>query len=426
MFRKLNLVLLASLLGLGSPGLARGLDHPPSTPNPTIETTIEAGESEAENATRQFVKWNEYEGPLSTLRYGAGLLYEYAGFSQDDESKSQISVESQPKLRDFRFLLKGRFQTKRQITWTSGIMYDAPTHSWLIRETGVMVAVPEIHSHLFIGRTKEGFSQSKVMTGYTGLAMERSTINDATMPILADGIKWLGFLPKQKILWNIGYYGDKLSEGQTFSWYDNQFVTRIALLPILSESSGRLLHLGVMGRYGTVNKGKLQTRSRPEAFPSPYFVDTGKIDVSHTKMAGWEAYYRTGSLFFGHEYWYQELDSPKTDNPLFHGGEVMASWLITGEVRGYNTVGGFFKRILPSRPLNNGGPGAWEILLKQSYIDLDGGSVNGGRFWRTTPGVIWYLTDIFRAEANYGYGTLDRFNTKGHTQFFQCRLQIWI
>jgi phosphate-selective porin OprO/OprP len=267
-------------------------------------------------------------------------------------------------MRDFRFILKGGFKTERKLTWSMGIMYDGPSHSWLIRETGIMVAVPEMSSHFFIGRTKEGFSLSKVMVGYTGIAMERSTINDATMPILADGIKWLGFLPRQRILWNIGYYGDTLSEGQSFSWYDNQFVTRLALLPILSEDSGRVLHLGIMGRRGTVNNGKLQVRARPEAFPAPYAVDTGKLDVTHTTMAGWEAYYRTGSLTFGHEYWYQKLDSPTNNNPLFHGGEAVASWLITGEVRGYNTVGGFFKRVLPNHPIGKGGPGAWEVFVK--------------------------------------------------------------
>jgi phosphate-selective porin OprO/OprP len=256
--------------------------------------------------------------------------------------------------------------------------------------------------------------------------MERSTINDATVPILADGIKWLGFLPRARVLWNIGFYGDALSEGQSFSSYDNQFITRVAVLPLLSEQSGRLLHLGLMGRVGAVHNGQLQLRSRPEAFPAPYFVDTGKVPVSHTKMGGWEAYYRTGSLTFGHEYWYEKLDSPETGDPTINGGEVWGSWLLTGEVRGYNTVGGFFTRVLPKKPLGKGGFGAVELLLKQSYIDLDSGSLNGGRFWRTTPGVIWYLNNIFRMEANYGYGTLDRFGLKGGTQFFQARLQIWI
>ncbi len=399
---------------------------PRASAEPSIDTTIDARQSESEDIQRKFTAWNKYEGPLSSLQYGVGALYEYAGYAQDEDSKKQIQLEPQDKLRDFRVLLAGRFGTKREITWKSGLMYDGPSHSWLVRETGVMFAFPEIHSHFFVGRTKEGFSMSKVMVGYTGIAMERAPINDATIPILADGIKWLGFLPKQKILWNIGYYGDALSEGQSFSTYENQFVTRIAYLPILSDETKRVLHLGLMGRLGDVHNNKLQDRSRPEAFPAPYFVDTGKIATSHTQTGGWEAYYRTGSLTMGHEYWYQKLDSPSTDNPIFNGGEIWGSWILTGEVRGYNTVGGFFKRVLPNKPLGKGGYGAVELLLKQSYIDLDSGKVNGGRFWRTTPGVIWYINNIFRAEANYGYGTLDRFGTHGHTQFFQTRLQIWL
>ena len=55
-----------------------------------------------------------------------------------------------------------------------------------------MVAVPELWGHVFVGRTKEGFSLNKVMVGYAGWTMERSTMSDASIPILADGIKWLG------------------------------------------------------------------------------------------------------------------------------------------------------------------------------------------------------------------------------------------
>ena len=95
-------------------------------------------------------------------------------------------------------------------------MYDAPTDSWLVRQTGVMIAFPELLGHLFIGRSKEGFSLNKVMTGYDGWTMERATMNDATVPLLADGIKWLGYYPKHGILWNLGYYNDIFSKGQSF------------------------------------------------------------------------------------------------------------------------------------------------------------------------------------------------------------------
>ena len=70
------------------------------------------------------------------------------------------------------------------------------------------------------------------------------------------------------------------------------------------------------------------------------------------------------------------------------------------------------------------GPGAWEAILNLSYIDLDSGSFNGGKLWRLTPMVNWYLSDNIRFDLGYGYALLDRFDLDGHTQFFQSRLQF--
>jgi len=92
--------------------------------------------------------------------------------------------------------------------------------------------------------------------------------------------------------------------------------------------------------------------------------------------------------------------------------------------RTYNTRGGFFNAVSPARTVFHGGPGALEAVLRVSYIDLDGGSLRGGRFWRITPMVNWHLSDNVRLEAAYGYGKLDRFDLTGATQFFQSRLQL--
>ena len=61
-----------------------------------------------------------------------------------------------------------------------------------------------------------------------------------------------------------------------------------------------------------------------------------------------------------------------------------------------------------------------------SHVDLDSQLVSGGKFFRVTPLVNWYLTDNFRLEAAYGYGMLDRFDMSGNTQFFQTRLQLQV
>jgi phosphate-selective porin OprO/OprP len=71
-----------------------------------------------------------------------------------------------------------------------------------------------------------------------------------------------------------------------------------------------------------------------------------------------------------------------------------------------------------------GGPGAWEAVLRLSYIDLEDGPIKGGHFWRLTPMVNWYLSDNLRLEVAYGVGQLDRFGVVGTTQFLQSRLQF--
>lgn len=408
-----------------APDGARAQQPSGSQSTPTLDDTPpEAGDEELVEPPRPLVRWTDYEGKRATFRFGGGFLYDYAAYSQNEESKEQFALFPTRKVRDARFVLKGKLKFKRPMSWSSGIMWDVPTHKFLVRETGVMIEVPEILGNIFIGRTKEGFSLNKVMVGYAGWTMERATIGDATIPILADGIKWLGWVPEKHLLWNLGVYGDRFSEGQTFSSYAHQVAGRIAWVPIESEERGRVLHLGLNLRYGRPDDGKLQLRSRPEAFPAPYFVDTGSFGVDNTKMAAIEAYYRPGPLIAGSEYFFQKADAPASGNPFFHGGDVVMSWLATGETRAYNTRGGFFNAVSPRRPVYQGGPGAWEIVARFSYIDLDSRALHGGRFWRFTPMVNWHLSDNARLEMAYGYGSLDRFGLVGATQFFQTRLQL--
>ena len=61
---------------------------------------------------------------------------------------------------------------------------------------------------LYLRRPNEGgHFHEQIMVGYHGWTSERATINDATIPILADGIKWLGYSPKLNLVWNVGYFG---------------------------------------------------------------------------------------------------------------------------------------------------------------------------------------------------------------------------
>jgi phosphate-selective porin OprO and OprP len=416
-------LLLAAALLL-APGLARGQDAVPADEEgSSLDDTLEAGEAESEPPARQLVRWNQYEGPRFTIRVGAGFLYEGAAYGQDDESKQQFGLAADTKIRDSRLLLNGTFPARdRKVTWTAGIMYDSAVDDWFVRQTGIMVDVPEISGKIWVGRAKEGISMSKIMNGYSGFTMERAAVNDI-IPILADGVKWLGLNKERHLIWNVGYFGDWLSEGEGFSTYEQQAVARLVWLPIAREADKTLLHLGVALRWAEPKDGKLKIRSRPEVNEAPFFLDTGTFATDETRTIGVETYYRPGPWVFGMEYLVHEASTPG-DDPVFHGGEVVVAWNITGETRGYNTVGGFFKAVSPEQSVFSGGPGAWELVARLSYTDYEDKGLPGGKFWRITPMVNWHLSDNARLEMVYGYGVLDRFELEGATHFFQSRLQL--
>lgn len=373
-------------------------------------------------------RWRLFPGKISTLKLGGGFLYEYAAYSQNDIAKQQMdsignTLSPAFDVRDFRITASGQFKTKRIISWKAGFMYDGPNREWLVRETGLMINTPELWGNIFIGRTKEGFSMSKVMVGYAGWMMERQMAIDV-IPILADGIKWLGFLPKSRVFWNAGIYTNWLSKGQSFSTYKWQTAARVGWLPVYSQSDKKVLHLGVNFRYGEPDNREIRVRSRPEANAAFHFIDTNKFPSDFSVHIGAEAYYLSGPLMIGSEVYSHRFNSELANNPVFNGGEIAVGYILTGESHPYNTATSIIGFVPVKRPVFKGGPGAWEILVRYSSLDLTSGNLSGGKFWRITPMLNWYLSKDVRFELAYGHGVLDRFQLKGATQFFQTRIQL--
>lgn len=373
-------------------------------------------------------KWRLFPGHFSTLKFGGGFLYEYAAYHQDENSKRQLdsmgsSLSPSFDVRDFRVTLSGQLKTKWTISWKAGFMYDGDKREWFVRETGVMIHVPDLWGKFFIGRTKEGFSLNKVMVGYAGWTMERQMAIDV-IPILADGVKWLGYLPKQRLLWNAGIYVDWLSHTQSFSTFKWQWAARAGWLPFFNESNNDVFHAAINYRYGEPVNGQIKLRSRPEVNAAPFFIDTGVFPSTHSNQWGLEMYYKAGPLMIGSEMYMHKFSSPETGDPVFYGGDVVVSYFLTGESRPYYTATAIFGFPPVARPIFKGGPGAWEVLFRASSLDLTDGTLKGGKFWRITPMINWYLTKDIRIALVYGYGVLDRYQLKGATHFFQSRIQL--
>ena len=373
-------------------------------------------------------KANDFDGPISTFRVGLGFIYDATTYIQSDEFKKQVDsakleVEPRGKLRDFRVLGSGVFKTKRSLAWKFAYMWDGDNNTWLMRETGLTIGVPELAGHIFIGRTKEGFSLVKVMNGHSPWTNERLMAIDV-IPILADGIKWFGYLPKSRIFWNLGYFNDVISKGQGFSTFEWQGVARVGFLPIYDNAKKQVLHVGANLRYGKPLDGKITLKSRPESNPTPQLINTGPFEADHSSHIGAEIYYRNNRLMVGSEMYMHNFYSEKTENHQFKGGNIVVSYFFTGTSRPYNTVGSIFGFVPVRKSVFKGGWGEWEGVLNFSTMDLNDGAIEGGKLWRITPMVNWYLSKVLRMEFIYGYGQLDRFNMKGNVQFFESRLQI--
>ena len=64
-----------------------------------------------------------------------------------------------------------------------------------------------------------------------------------------------------------------------------------------------------------------------------------------------------------------------------------------------------------------------EAVFNVSYADYDTQEFRGGKLIIFTPMINWYLNDLWRLEFNYGFAELNRSDLKGHTNFFQMRIQ---
>src|SRR5688572_28925641 len=373
---------------------------------------------------------NEFEGSKASFKIGMGFILDYTNYIQSDVFKEQMSIgeytiEPKFKTRDFRILGSGRFKTKRSLAFKFAYMWDGDKDTWLVRESGFTIGVPELAGHIFIGRTKEGFSLVKVMNGHSPWSYERLMAIDL-IPIMADGIKWFGYLPKSRIFWNLGYFNDVISKGQGSSTYAWQAVARVGFLPVFDQKNNKVLHLGANLRYGEPLNGKITLKSRPESNITPQILNTGEFKTDYSTHFGAEIYYSTGRILLGSESYMHKFYSADGEAHTFMGGDITLTYLFTGGPRPYNTVGSIFGFVPVKKSVFKGGLGEIEGVIKYSVFNLNDGSIKGGKFWRITPMINWYLTKIMRMEFVYGYGVLDRYNLSGAVQFFESRIQFTI
>jgi len=69
----------------------------------------------------------------------------------------------------------------------------------------------------------------------------------------------------------------------------------------------------------------------------------------------------------------------------------------------------------------SGGRGAYEVAARYSYLDLDSGTIAGGKLHDLTLGLNWYANRNMRMMFNYVAASPEGFDVQ---HAFQARLQL--
>jgi phosphate-selective porin OprO/OprP len=374
--------------------------------------------------------WNEVSTSWIDLQLHITAMVDGAFFVQDAESVEQVGdLPDDALFRLDNLELDGQLRAPFPWSFQIEAEYDGADQNnnqkgWTLSGLNVTIPVQELFS-LTIGNQSEGVTMERLSNSYDLVFMERSTMSQALTVPRQTGVRFKGILAGGRVNWSAGWYNGWVTNDLSFSESGNIFNGRIAGLPVDANGGRRLLHLGAWGAYAEAQEGQAQSRSRPEVYEAPFFVDTGEQPTESSTSVGLEFAAVEGPFTLAAEYTGIHTDAPEVRDPHFWAYYVQASWALTGETRPYDRRCGCFGQLQPFRSLSfrHGGAGAFEVGARYSNIDLTSGAVDGGRFGRWSGALSWFPTSEFRFEFNYGYGTLQRFATRGRTHFYQLRLQ---
>jgi phosphate-selective porin OprO and OprP len=200
-----------------------------------------------------------------------------------------------------------------------------------------------------------------------------------------------------------GLFGQNASEQENDEGYALAARGHYALL-FGPEDRPDAVHLGASARYRNLDNDTFDNQARYRQRPFFHFtgthsVDTGVLDDSEGDVwAGAEFAWTRGPFTLQGEVANTALqrNNGEDDANNLWGAYLGASYFLTGERRTYDAERGVFDRVEVERPLQDGGPGAWELAARADYIDLNSDGVKGGEQISYIGGVNWYLNDYVR------------------------------
>ncbi len=380
-------------------------------------------------------KWNRFDTKyISGLFNGIMALDRMIWLSQNENSESQVgelSESSLGEIRAIRFGLIGTFNFRKPWVYTFFITnntfdrdYTEGRNRLTLYDLRVDIPLPAGIT-MSIGKQKEPISLSRLTTLVFLPLQERQAAEDAFLPARNYGIVFNSMYMKGRGTWGVGVFKNFFDSDTTFRDTPTQITGRVTGIPYLTEDESNLLHLGFALRYSNA-KQPIVARTESEFYLSPVFVETQRIQADHFFTYDLEVYMRKGPFLLGGEYIGNSVKAPDVDNPSLFGYNIMGNWAVTGEMRPYRKRSGIFDPLPVSKPVGQGGGGAFELSFRHSFIDLDDGAVMGGRMRTTSAGFNWWPSPRAQVGVNYRFITLDRFEVRGRSSGMNIRIMLML
>lgn len=293
--------------------------------------------------------------------------------------------------------------------------------------------------HFRFGHTKEPFSLEELTSSNNITFMERSLPTAAFAPGRNIGMELYNTAFNQRLTWTAGGFWDvgsltrgtnpkdALSNATGFN-----LTARLTGLPWYAENGRKLVHIGFGYSHKLRTDHQIEFVTRPESnLVNSDLVDTGKFAADDVDLIDYELAFVHGPFSLQGEF-YQDFTS-ESQNHYFWGYYLHLSYILTGETRPYDTSEGIFTRLKPRNDFNplkrQWGWGAWELALRHSYVDLNDGSVDGGKENNFTAGLNWYLNSNVRLMFNYIHARVENRASPeledGYANIVQSRFQIF-
>jgi phosphate-selective porin OprO/OprP len=192
------------------------------------------------------------------------------------------------------------------------------------------------------------------------------------------------------------------------------------------------------------NSTQVGTSGQPTPGPNngtPFFVETGPLNVRNFNVVGAEALFVYGPFSFQSEAMVNFVDQFNQPDVVLPGAYAQVGYFLTGEHRPYDRQAGAIDRIQPFTNFfcvdTNGGhctgSGAWEVAGRFSYLDLNDRNIRGGTLTDFTAGVNWYWNPYTKIMFNYIHASNDSSTLdpstllpigRNHTDMYAARVQV--